>query len=209
MSFMEDTASDESDSIEDSSNSEDEGRVCGCDRCYEGSTETCRACSCSGCETEEGPCMYPNDSDDEDRDTPKDIRYWEKKAHDNEDTVNYLRVDLRNEVTKTVNMQTLCNRRTEYAKNERIRMKASFKEKVQLLEYENKHQAESFKEIDDNLIEVLKDRHGEILDLQEELNVKQEEIDKLQVLLSTATEQLKADAPKPVKKPARKRARGW
>jgi hypothetical protein len=207
MPFMEDTASDKSESNEGSSDSENEESVCGCDRCYPGSIETCRACGCSGCETNEGSCMYPNDSDDEDRDTPKDIRYWEKKAHDNEDTVNYLRVDIRNEIKKTEKLQTLCNYRTEYAKNERTRMKASFNEKVQLLESENKYQAESFKESDDNLMEALENRHGEISELQEELHVKQEEIDKLQVQLSTATDALKVKNPKPVKKPTRKRAR--
>lgn len=185
--------SSDSGSSDDDSSSEDEVKVCDCERCYEGSKETCRECGCSGCETDNA-CMY--DSDAENDGCVHDIRYWENKAHANEDRANYLTVDVRKEVRKNVKIQMLCDNRLRTMKNERERMKASFKEKISLLEAEHKHEAESYKKRDSDWLE-------RVSELLQEQYVKQDEIDKLNKQLSDTAAKLAGTA----KKLARKRAR--
>jgi hypothetical protein len=188
-------SSDSSSSGEDSSDED----VCGCGSCYPGSSLTCRACGCSGCETDT-VCLYP-DSDDED-DGPHDIRYWEQKARDTQNVANYLTVDLRKQVNKTVKVQQICDHRVAFAENERIRMKKRGKEKLLLIEAENKHQLEMFKDSHAHLMDVIKARHDDIAELQEEVHVKQEEIDKIKIQLADAVDMLKS-----TKKSTRKRSR--
>jgi hypothetical protein len=161
----------------DSSSESDESvRVCDCERCYEGSTETCRECNCSGCETDT-VCLYPDE--DEDAYVTHDAAYWEKKANSNQDTANYLTVDLRKQVRKLVKTKALCDQHVQFARNEQARMKASTEEKILLIEADCKHQIELSKQSEAHMLEVVMSRAKEIGELENQRSGMQEEIDRL------------------------------
>jgi hypothetical protein len=196
------SSSDDDDDVSES-DSDESVRVCECSRCYEGSIETCRECGCSGCETDT-TCLYP-DSDEENYVT-HDAQYWELKANANQDTANYLTVDLRKLEKKVAKIQTLCDRRVQFARNEEIRMKASTEEKIMLIEADCGHRVELAIESEKHMLDVVKSRAKEISKLEYERDDQLEEIERLRTELSEAISQKKSQpdvkkAPVHVKNP--------
>lgn len=175
-------SSDESSDNEslDVSTSDEDGIAEEGDLYYNESTEPCRTCACSGCETDTG-CDYPSDDNS---DEARDIVYWENKAHATQDLANYLEVDLRKQVRKTQKILEHCNNRVKFAQNERNRMKTSCREKILLLNAENKQQLEFSKNETSNLMHSIRLRDVE-------RRVMKDKIDEIKQQLECAHAQLK------------------